>query len=187
MSRTRYIAQAGMIAAVYGGLTWLVLAVGGALAWGPVQFRISEAATVLAFFSPAAVPGLTIGSLIANLLNPSAVWPLSWLDVVFGSVATGLGAAWTWRFRGATVLGLLGPVVTNALVVPLYLPVLLVGLGITQVPLVGLSLSGNGLLVYGVFAVSVGLGQAVVIYGLGWPLLVALRRIGITGFVGPKG
>jgi uncharacterized membrane protein len=187
MSRTRYIAQAGVIAAVYGGLTWLMLAFGGLLAWGPVQFRLSEAATVLAFFTPAAIPGLTIGSIVANLLNPMAAFPISWFDVAFGSLGTALGAIWTWRFRTVTWLGLLGPVLTNALIVPAYLPLMLRTVGLTEVPLLGLSLQGNGLALYGVFAVSVALGQALVVYVLGWPLLTALRRTGIAGFIGPKG
>ena len=187
MLRTRYIAQAGVIAAVYGGLTWLTLAFGGVLAWGPVQFRVSEAATVLAVLTPAAIPGLTIGSIVANLLNPSAVLPISLLDVVFGSLATLLGAVWTWRFRGTTWLALLGPVVTNALIVPAYLPLLLKGFGLTEVPLLGLSLSGQWLPLYLVFAVSVAVGEAAVVYGLGWPLLVALRGLGLADRLGGRG
>jgi uncharacterized membrane protein len=185
VSRTRYIAQAGIIAAVYGGLTWLTLAYGGMFAWGPIQFRVSEAATVLAVFTPAAIPGLAIGSVVANLLNPGAAFPFSWLDVVFGSLGTLLGAVWTWRLRRRVWLALLGPVVTNALIVAAYLPILLTkGFGLTQVPLLGLSLSGAWLPLYGVFVVSVAIGQAVVVYGLGLPLLVALRRTGVAELLG---
>lgn len=175
-----------MIAAVYGALTWVTLAYGGMLAWGPVQFRLSEAATVLAFFTPAAVPGLTIGSIVANLLNPSAAFPISFLDVVFGSLGTLLGAMWTWRFRRTTWLGLLGPVITNALIVPAYLPVLLKAFGVTEVPILRISLSGNWLVLYVVFAVSIAIGQAVVMYGLGWPLLIALRRLGLAERLGQQ-
>jgi uncharacterized membrane protein len=183
--RTRFIAQAGIIAAVYGALTWLMLAFGGMLAWGPIQFRLSEAATVLAMFTPAAIPGLAVGSVLANLFNPAAVWPLSMLDVVLGSTGTLLGAVWTWRFRSRTWLALLGPVVTNAFIVAAYLPILLnKGFGLSTVPLLGLSLSGAWLPLYGVFVVSVAVGQAVVVYGLGLPLLIALRRTGIAGLLG---
>jgi uncharacterized membrane protein len=182
--KTRYIAQAGVIAALYGALTWLTLAYGGMLAWGPVQLRVSEAATVLAVFTPAAIPGLTIGSIVANLLNPGAVWPLSMLDVVLGSLGTLLGAIWMWRFRKTTWLALLGPVITNALIIPLYLPVLLKGFGLTEVPLLGLSLSGQWLPLYLAFGLSVAIGEAIVVFILGWPLLIALRRLGLAERLG---
>ena len=185
MSRTRYIAQAGVIAAVYGALTMLTVQFLQGLAWGPVQFRVSEAFTVVAFFTPAAVPGLAIGSVAANLYSFLTTGnPVQLFDVVFGSLGTLLGAWWTWRFRKVTWLGLLGPVVTNALIVPAYLPVLLRSFGITEVPLLGLSLQGSWPVLYAVFAASIALGQAVVVYGLGWPLLAALRRLGLAGLVG---
>ena len=92
MSRARTIAQAGMIAAVYGGLTLVTVQFLGVLAWGPIQLRVSEAATVLAFFTPAAIPGLTLGSVVANLYAfASTGSPLALLDVVFGSLGTLLG------------------------------------------------------------------------------------------------
>ena len=176
MSRTRYIAQAGVIAAVYGGLTWLTLAFGGALAWGPIQFRVSEAATVLALFTPAAIPGLALGSVVANLLNPQAVWPFSALDVVLGSLGTLLGAAWTWRLRHKPLLALGGPVVTNAFIVASYLPILLRGIGVPMPPVLGLSLNSAWPTLYAVLVCTIGIGQAVVVYGLGLPLSIALHH-----------
>ena len=188
VSRTRYIAQAGVIAAVYGSLTWLTLAFGGVLAWGPIQFRISEAATVLAMFTPAAIPGLAIGSVVANLFNPQALWPFSALDVVLGSLGTLLGSVWMWRFRGRTALALLGPVVANAFIVAAYLPILLRALeaatGVPMGPILGVSLSGAWLPLYGVCVVTIGIGEAAVVYVLGLPLLLALRRTGIVGLLG---
>lgn len=181
MKRTRVIAQAGMIAAVYGALTLLTVQVLGFLAWGPVQLRVSEAATVVGMLTPAAIPGLTLGSVIANLYlfvttgNPATVF-----DVVFGSLGTLVGAVWMWRWRRVTGLALLGPVVANALIVPAYLPVLLKSFGITEVPLMGISLDASWLSLYAIFAVAVAIGQAVVVYGLGLPLLIALRRIGLA-------
>ncbi len=168
-----------MIAAVYAGVTLLALQTMSTLAWGPIQFRVSEALTVLAVFTPAAIPGLTLGSVIANLFSLSTLGPLALLDVVFGSLGTALGAAWMWRFRRSTPLALLGPVVSNALIVPAYLPWLIGGLGLYVVPILGINLEGNwpGMYLFGVIAV--GIGQATVVYGIGLPLLAALRRLGI--------
>lgn len=187
MSRSRYIAQAGVIAAVYCTLTLLTVQFLQGLAWGPVQLRVSEAFTVIAMFTPAAVPGLTIGSVVANALNPTAIWPLAGLDVVFGSLGTFLGAVWMRRFVERPAIALAGPVVANALIVPAYLPVMLAGLGFYTVPVFGVNLEGSWLAMYVFGVVAVGIGQAVVMYGVGWPLMVALKRIGISEFVGPKG
>lgn len=185
MSRTRYIAQAGVIAAVYGTLTLLTIVFLGWLGWGPVQFRVSEAATVLAILTPAAIPGLTIGSVLANFYNFATTGnPLFLFDVVLGSLGTFLGAWWTWRFRRVTGVALLGPVMTNSVLVPTYLPALLRSIGLTQVPILGLSLSGNWGVLWVVFAISVAVGEAAVVYCLGWPLLIALRRTGARGLLG---
>jgi uncharacterized membrane protein len=187
MSRTRYIAQAGVIAAVYAMLTLLTMQFLGGLAWGPIQLRVSEAFTVIALFTPAAVPGLTIGSVVSNALNPTAIWPLAGLDVVFGSLGTLLGAIWMRRFRARPALALAGPVISNALIVPAYLPVMLAGLGFYTVPFFGVNLDGDWLAMYVFGVIAVGIGEAIVVYGVGWPLMVTLKRIGIAGFIDPKG
>lgn len=187
MSRTRYIAQAGVIAAVYCTLTLVTMQFLQGLAWGPVQLRVSEAFTVIAMFTPAAVPGLTIGSAVANALNPSAIWPFAGLDVVFGSIGTLLGAVWMRRFLERPALALAGPVVANALIVAGYLPALLAGLGFYTVPFFGVNLEGNWLAMYVFGVTAIGIGEAIVVYGVGWPLLTALKRIGIAEFIGPKG
>ena len=180
MSRARTIAQAGMIAAVYGGLTLITVQFLGPLAWGPIQLRVSEAATVLAFFTPAAIPGLALGSVVANLYSfASTGSPLALLDVVFVSLGTLLGALWTWRFRSSAGVGLLGPVLANALIVPLYLPLLVKGMGLYKIPLLGVDFEGRWLPMYLFGVVSVAVGQAIVMYGLGLPLLLALRRLGV--------
>lgn len=181
MSRSRYIAQAGVIAAVYAVLSVLTMQVMQYLSWGPVQLRLSEAFTVIAVFTPAAVPGLALGCLIANLMNLSVLGPLALFDVVFGSLASGVGAAWTWRFRDRTALALLGPVLSNALIVPAYLPWLVKGLGLYRLPFTGIDLEGMWVPMYLFGVVAVGLGQAVVVYVLGWPLLSALRRLRMPG------
>lgn len=180
MRRTRLIAQSGMIAAVYGALTLVATYLPFNLGFGLVQFRLSEAVTVVALFTPAAIPGLTLGSVIANALNPSAVWPIAALDVVFGSLATALGALWMWHFRARTALALAGPVVTNALIVPAYLPALLAGLGLYRVPALGWNVETSWLAMYLLGVVTVGIGQAAVLYGLGAPLAAALRKLGLA-------
>ncbi|WP_245874224.1 QueT transporter family protein [Raoultibacter massiliensis] len=180
--KTSYVAQAGMIAAVYAAATLITMFLLQGLAWGPVQFRISEAVTVLAVLTPAAVPGLTIGCVVANLISLAinGTGALGLLDVVFGSLATCLGALWCWKFRNRPKIALLGPVIANALIVPAYLPILLQGIGWYTIPFTDISLDGAYLpmYVFGVFAT--GIGQALVVYVLGLPLLKALKRFAVA-------
>jgi uncharacterized membrane protein len=187
MSRARYIAQAGVIAAVYATLTLIAMQFLGALAWGPIQLRVSEAFTVIALVTPAAVPGLTIGSVVANALNPTAVWPLAGLDVVFGSLGTLLGALWMRRFRNNLPLALAGPVITNALIVPAYLPVLLKGIGFYTLPWVGANLEGAWFSMYLFGVVTVGIGEGIVLYAVGWPLALVMKRMRIADVSDSKG
>lgn len=173
-----YVAQAGVVAAVYAALTLVVLQLPGAFGWGLVQFRPSEAVTVVAALTPAGVAGLTLGCAVANAFNLT-VTPLAWLDVVLGSAATLAGALWTWRFRKRTALALAGPVLSNALIVPAYLPAMLAGAGLYRIPLLGWDLEGAWLTMYAFGVVAIGVSEAVVVYALGWPLLVAMRRSGV--------
>jgi uncharacterized membrane protein len=184
--KARTVARAGVIAAVYAALTLLVLQVPG-LGFGPVQLRLSEALTVLAVVTPAAVPGLWIGSMIANAFMLTTVGPLGMLDVVFGSLGTLLGATWSWRFRKRTPVALLGPVFANALIVPAYLPVMLKGLGFYRVPLLGIDLEGHYIAMYLFGFVAIAIGQAIVVYGLGWPLLRALRALKVESLLRDEG
>jgi uncharacterized membrane protein len=179
--KAQRVAQAGVIAAVYGALTFLVIQFGAGLGYGIVQFRLSEALTVVALLTPAAAPGLFIGSALANLSSVAAFGALGVLDVVFGSIATLLGALWSWRFRKRTGVALLGPVVSNALIVPAYLPIMLGASGLTTIPLLGITASSSWPVLYLAGVIGVGLGQAVVVFGLGWPLLVLLRRLHLPG------
>lgn len=120
ISRTLFIAQAAVIAALYVVLTLLANSLG--LANYAVQLRFSEALTILPFFTPAAIPGLFLGCLISNLLTGAIIW-----DVVFGSLATLLGAVGTWvlRQRGwpsqLRWLLPLPPIAANTLIVPFVL------------------------------------------------------------------
>ncbi len=106
-----YICQAAMIAALYVVLTFIANAFG--LASGSIQIRISEALTILPYFTPAAVPGLTIGCLLSNYLTNCAI-----LDIVFGSAATLLGASLTYALRRYKWLTPLPPILSNTLIVP---------------------------------------------------------------------
>lgn len=106
-----------LLAAVY---TVLALALPMA-SFGPVQFRVSEALTILPVFSPAAGVGVTLGCLVTNLIGflMGVTFPQ---DILFGTLATLLGCVLTWLFRGARVKGLpvlsaLAPVVCNTLII----------------------------------------------------------------------
>ena len=179
-SKSKFLVTAGVIAALYTALTFFTNQIMSYLSWGPVQFRISEALTVLALFTPAAIPGLTIGNALANILNLGATGAFGWFDVVFGSLATLLATIWMWRMRAKPGLALLGPVLANALIVPAYLPIILQGLGLYKLPLLGIDFEGNYLAMYLFGFITVGLGEAVVVYGLGLPLRAALRRNGVV-------
>ena len=113
-TNTRFLTQSGVIAAVYVLLTMLAAAMG--LDSGAVQLRLSEALTILPVFTPAAVPGLFIGCLLSNLLAGGVIW-----DVIFGSLATLLGAVGTRLLRKNRWLACLPPILANVIIVPLVL------------------------------------------------------------------
>ncbi len=112
-----FITHAAVIAALYVVLTMISAAFG--LSSGVIQVRISEALTVLPYFTPAAIPGLFVGCLISNMLTPGTViW-----DVIFGSVATLIGAVGTY-FLGRYVnkwLSPIPPIAANTLIIPFVL------------------------------------------------------------------
>ena len=172
------IARMGVIAALYAACTLVTMLVLGNLAWGPVQFRVSEALCALALFTPAAVPGLTLGCAIANVANIalSGTGMLGLLDVVFGSAATFAGALFTWKMRRHPLVALAGPVFANALIVPAYLPILLQATGFYTIPFTSISLDGAWPLMYLFGLVSTGVGEAVIMYVLGYPLARSLAR-----------
>lgn len=171
-----FLTQAAVIAAAYVVLTMPF----AQLAFGQIQFRLGEALTVLAALTPAAIPGLFIGCLLTNtFFNPS---PLGLVDILFGSAATLIAAALTWWFsrllanrmlstevtrffRG--VLILLPPVIVNAIVVGTYLPFLILEDTITF----GVILS---------FVIWIFISEAIVVYLIGWPLMLGLKRAKIV-------
>lgn len=175
---TTYLARVGVIAAVYAACTLFVLTFMGSLAWGPIQFRVSEAICVLALFTPAAIPGLTLGCIIANVANIAIAGTgmLGMLDVVFGSLATFAGASITWRLRDRPALALAGPVIANALIVPAYLPLLLKGVGFYTIPFTSISLDASWPLMYLFGLVTTAVGEAVIMYVLALPLSKSLEK-----------
>ena len=176
--KSNYLARVGVIAAVYAACTLIALLFLGSLAWGPIQFRVSEALCVLALFTPAASPGLTLGCVIANVMNIviSGTGMLGMLDVVFGSLATFAGALFTWKMRRHPLVALAGPVLANALIVPAYLPLLLQGVGFYTIPFTTISLDNSWLFMYLFGLVTTGVGEAVIMYVLGYPLARSLAK-----------
>lgn len=110
-ARVLFITQAAMIAAIYVVLTVFISAFG--LASGAIQVRVSEALTILPYFTPAAIPGLWIGCIIANTITGCAFY-----DIVFGSLATLIGAIGSYLLRKNKYLVPIPPIVSNALIIP---------------------------------------------------------------------
>ena len=120
------LVQAAMIAALYIVLTLIANALG--IASQAIQIRFSEALTILPYFTPAAIPGLYVGCLLANLLTGAAL-----PDIIFGPIATLIGAVLTWKLcQNKTSskikwMAPLPPIAANAIIIP---PVLLYAYGI---------------------------------------------------------
>ena len=112
-NKVLFMGQAAMIAAIY-----VVLCIAFApISYGAIQARVAEALTILPYFTPAAIPGLFIGCLIANLIGGSIM-----LDVVCGSIATLIGAVGTWMLRRKSrFLAPIPPILANTLIVPFVL------------------------------------------------------------------
>lgn len=110
----RFITQAAVIAALYIVLTFIANALG--LANPAVQVRISEALTILPVFTPAAIPGLFAGCLLSNVLTGCAL-----LDVLFGSLATLIGAVGTYVLKKHKYAAPLPPILANTIIIPFVL------------------------------------------------------------------
>lgn len=108
-NKTRNLVFGALIAAIYVVLTLLLRPI----SYGPIQFRVSEALCVLPYFTPAAIPGVFIGCLISNLLGGAVL-----MDVVFGSVATLIGAIGSWVLRRNRFLVSIPPILSNTLIIP---------------------------------------------------------------------
>ena len=156
--KARHLAHAAILAALYVVLTNVQnLLLPGSATWA-IQLRLSEALCVLAFFTPAAIPGLTVGCFLFNL-NYSAALPL---DILLGSLAT-FWATWAmwqtrrWTVRGYPLFGMLMPALTNALLVGWELSVYI----------------GGG---FRMNAMYVAIGEAAVLLIFGTALYFAMRR-----------
>ena len=108
-NKTRNLVFGALIAAIYVVLTMAFRPI----SYGPIQFRISEALCVLPFFTPAAIPGVTLGCLISNLLGGAVM-----MDVIFGSLATLIGAIGSWLLRRNRWMVSLPPILSNTLIIP---------------------------------------------------------------------
>lgn len=167
-SKTKSISIAALIAAMYIILTFLV----APIAFGPIQFRISEALTVLPLFAFTAVPGLTIGCFLANLLGLFLGQTVLW-DLLFGTFATLLAALITYEVgkhfgkKAQCVLGPLAPVICNALIVGAEIALFFTE-GDATFPV----------FIFGVFTVF--LGEVVVCYGLGVPLILIFYKYNLN-------
>lgn len=164
--KVRDLVLSAVIAAMYAVLTYVAAAMN--LAYGPVQFRFSEAMCVLAVFTPAAIPGLAVGCLISNLASPLGI-----VDWICGPMATLLAGVCTYALRNVRlgkvrILAPLPPVLFNALII---------GFEIACLSDAGVFSFGNAS--FGGFlagALSVGIGELVVCYALGLPLIGAIER-----------
>ena len=157
-SNTKFLVQAALIGAIYAALTYF----SAPISFGPMQFRIAEALCVLPVLTPAAVPGLAVGCVIANLGSPYGL-----ADIICGAAATLLAALCTraarnMRVKNLPLLSLLFPVLFNGIII---------GLEITffipdDATFWAFLTSGAG----------VALGELVSCYVLGLPLFAALSR-----------
>lgn len=147
-----FITHAAVIAALYVVLTYVANMLG--LANGAIQVRFSEALTILPYFTPAAIPGLAVGCLLSNILTGCALY-----DIIFGTLATLLGAVGTYMLRRIKWLAPLPPIIANTLIVPWVLML------VYQAP---------GTIWY--FMLTVGAGEIISCGILGMLLLFALNR-----------
>lgn len=151
------ITQGAIIAAIYVILTMIANAMG--IANSVIQVRFSEALCIMPFFTLAAVPGLTAGCFLANIMTGAMIW-----DTVFGTLATLIGALGTYLLRKHKFLMMLPPVLINMVMVPL---ILRYGYGITW------EINGIDWAVPH-FAITVGIGEIISVCVLGGVLLQAL-------------
>ncbi|MBE7057041.1 MAG: QueT transporter family protein [Ruminococcaceae bacterium] len=150
-----FTVTAAMIAAIYAVLTLAI----APISFGQIQLRISEAMIMFACITPAAIPGLTIGCVLSNLASPYGI-----IDIILGSTATLLAAAFAYSTRKIQIkklpwLSPLGAVIFNAFLVSLSIKIV----------------SGSEVL-YLLTTFQIGVGQVLACYGLGFPLWFILQK-----------
>lgn len=158
--KTVFIVESAVIAALYAGLTYAASMLN--LAYGSIQFRFSEALTILACLTPSAIPGLTIGCFLGNITSPYGL-----VDIICGMVATLLAGILSYatrkiRFKNLPLLSPLFPVVTNAIIV---------GIEITLFMPEGFKLQA-----FLINAMQIAIGQILMCYGLGLPLYNIIKK-----------
>ena len=159
---TRILVHGAIIAALYAVLTHMQNILLPNSASMAIQFRASEALCVLAFFTPAAIPGLSLGCLVFNLTSGAALR----LDFLVGTLASFLAAIGMWQSRnwtlkGYPLFGMLLPALTNAILVGWELNVYI----------------GGG---FAINALYVAIGELAVLYTLGWLLYRTMTKTGMA-------
>lgn len=157
-----FLAEAGLIGGMYAALCLLL----SAISYGPIQVRVAEALTILPVFTPAAIPGLSVGCLLANLFGGGAAGAWDWL---FGTLTTLAAAGATYalrnvRWRKLPIAATLPPVVFNAVVIGAELAVA--------------GADGFSWPLFFLYAAEVGIGQLIACVGGGLLLAAALERTG---------
>lgn len=148
--KVQFITQGAVIAAIYVVLVLIF----DTFSFGPIQFRIAEMLTIMPYFTPAAIPGLFVGCLIANIIGGGLIW-----DIVFGSIATLIGAIGSYLVRKNKWLVPLPPIISNMVIVPFVLKY---------------AYGYDGLLVY--FMFTVGLSEIIVCGIIGMALLTVMAK-----------
>ena len=148
--KVQFITQGAVIAAIYVVLVLIF----DTFSFGPIQFRIAEMLTIMPYFTPAAIPGLFVGCLIANIIGGGLIW-----DIVFGSIATLIGAIGSYLVRKNKWLVPLPPIIANMVIVPFVLKY---------------AYGYDGLWVY--FMFTVGLSEIIVCGIIGMALLTVMAK-----------
>lgn len=160
--RIRFVVFNGIIAALYVVLTYLL----APISYGPVQARVSEVLTIFPIFSGATIPGVALGCVISNIINPENLGPV---DIIGGTLATVIAGVFSYLIgKKNKWLGIIPPIVANGLIVGGYLPFLLVDPGSTVTVQTVLFTM-----------LTVAAGEAAVMVVLGLPLIAVIKNTGL--------